>query len=76
MSIIRSTYGPDTVQIGVGKSGLEELSKGSETQYNFRIKIFPYDLRIWTVCDPYMDRKSRNKWERIKTVKSFIIKFF
>jgi len=68
VSIIGSTYGPDTVQIGVSKSGLRELSKFSETQYNFRIIFFPYDLPISTLCDPYVDRKRRNKWERIKTV--------
>ena len=68
VSIIGSTYGPDTVQIGVSKSGLPEHFKFIKTQYNFRIKNFPYNLPIWTVFDPYMDRKMRNKRERIKTV--------
>ena len=68
VSIIGSTYGPDTVQIGVRKSGLEELFKFSKTEYNFRIKNFPYNVPMWTVFEPYMDRKRRNKWERLKTV--------
>ena len=68
VSIIGSTYGPDTVQIGVTKSGLEELPKFITSQYNFRIKNFSYNVPISTLCDPYVDRKSRNKWERIKTV--------
>ena len=76
VSIIRSTYGPDTVQIGVTKSGLKELLKFITSQYNYRIIFFPYDLPISTVFDPYVDRKRRNKWERIKTVRNFIIKLF
>jgi hypothetical protein len=74
VSITGSTYDPDTVQIGVSKSGLKELLKFITSQYNFRIIFFPYDLPISTVFDPYVDRKRRNKWERIKTVRIFIKK--